>query len=319
MVLLVHLDIADLGMKLVQVGWLFPAAVAVHLIGIVFMARGWYEVIDPQSSRAGFGEVLCAYWTGHVINSLTPVRSLGDVLAGTILKDRGRLSGEELVASLVLLNLIASLSSLVFVLIGPLVCALAGFHSRVSLSLLLGFLGILIPVVLFYILLRMGLADRMIRLLARLPFVRFKDPETWITKARAVDCRIREFLTDRPVLFLRSLFSWLLVRLLQMLEIWILLYALLPCAGMPELVLLAMLSQAGALLIGGFLSFVPGQIGVAEGGSAVLFGMIGYPPVVGLSMELVRRVCKLVGIGVGLVLGANQFLRSRSTPSPGGL
>lgn len=316
--LLAHTDLTSVVDRLGQVGWLFPLALAVHLAGIVFMARGWYEAIDPRFSRAGFGEVLPAYWTGHVINSLTPVRSLGDILAGTILKDRNQLDGEELVASLVLLNFIASLSSLIFVLVGPVVCIVAGFHVQVSLSLLLGFLGIFIPVSLFYVLLRLGLAGRVIRLLNRVPGVRFKDPGTWIARAGEVDQRIRESLTRRRIPFLRSLSSWLLVRFLQTLEIWILLYALMPGAGISELVLLALLAQAGALLVGGFLAFVPGQIGVAEGGSALLFGMIGYPPVVGLSMELVRRVCKLVGIGVGLMLGSSQILRSRSTPSPGG-
>jgi uncharacterized protein (TIRG00374 family) len=316
--LMAHMDFAAVGERLVQVGWAFPLAAAVHLIGIGFMARGWYEVIDPRFSQAGFGEVLSAYWTGHVINSLTPVRSLGDVLAGTILKDRNRLDGEELVASLVLLNFIASLSSLVFVLFGPLICVTAGFHSWVSLSLLLGFLGIFIPLALIYVLLRLGLAGKVIRLLGRIPGVRFKDPDAWIARAREVDRRIRESLTTRRAPFFRSLSSWLLVRLLQALEIWILLYALLPGVGIAELALLATLAQTGALLVGGFLAFVPGQIGVAEGGSALLFGMIGYPPLLGLSMELVRRVCKLVGIGVGLVLGSNHILRNRSTPNPGG-
>ncbi|MFC1654755.1 flippase-like domain-containing protein [Myxococcota bacterium] len=316
--LLAHMDFAEVGARLTQVGWLLPAAVVIHLIGIMLMARGWYEVIDPRFSKAGFGEVLSAYWTGHVINSLTPVKSLGDVLAGTILKDRDKLDGEELVASLVLLNLIASLASLVFVFAGPVICIIAGFHARVSLSLLVGFLGILFPVALFYVLMRLGLAGRVLRLLNRLPGVRFKDPDAWIARAREVDHRIRVSLTIRRAPFLRSLSSWLLVRLLQTLEIWILLFALLPATGTSDLVLLAILAQTGALLVGGLLSFVPGQIGVAEGGSAFLFGMIGYPPVVGLSMELVRRVCKLAGIGVGLALGSNQLLRSRSTPSPGG-
>jgi uncharacterized protein (TIRG00374 family) len=317
-ILLAHMDIAAVGARVLLMGWLFPVALLVHLVGIVFMARGWHETIDPPSSRAGFGEVLSAYWTGHVINSLTPVRSLGDVLAGSILKDKNKLDGEEVVASLVLLNLIASLSSLIFVLAGPLACALAGFNTKVSLSLLLGFLGILGPVALFYVLLRLGLASRLIRLVDRLPGVRFRNPDTWMARAAEVDRRIRRFLTVRPACFLRSLSCWLLVRLLQALEIGIVLYALLPAAGSTDLVLLAMLAQAGALLVGGLLSFVPGQIGVAEGGSALLFGMIGYAPVVGLSMELIRRACKLVGIAVGLALGSTQYLRSRSTPNPGG-
>ena len=146
-------------------------------------------------------------------------------------------------------------------------------------------------------------------LLNRLPGVRFNDPDTLIARAHEVDRRIRLSLTSRRIPFLRSLSSWLLVRLLQTLEIWILLYALLPSAGTTELVLLAILAQTGALLVGGFLAFVPGQIGVAEGGSAFLFGIIGYSPMVGLSMELVRRVCKLVGIAVGLVIGSERLLK----------
>jgi uncharacterized protein (TIRG00374 family) len=310
-VLLVRMDFTEVQASLQRVGWLFLAALAVHLTGIVLMARGWYETIDRRASRAGFPEVLRAYWSGHVINSLTPVKSLGDVLAGSILKDRGKLAGEEMVSSLILLNFIASLATLVFLIAGPLVCLAAGFHSDVTVSLFYGVAGVFVPMVLFYVLLRLGAASRVIRLVGKLPGVRLKDPRAWLKRARSVDGRVREFLAAGTGRFARALSCWLLVRLLQVAEVLILLLALLPGHSTSELLLLAVLTQTAALLVGGLLAFVPGQIGVAEGGSALLFGLIGQPPVVGFSMELVRRVCKLIGIAAGLAAGSSQIFKSR--------
>jgi len=302
LVMLFRMEPAQVLERLEQSGTAFFVVLGVHLVSVVFMALGWrFAMITDK--RLPFGEVLRAYWSGHAINGLTPVRSLGDVLAGSILRGRKLLGGEEGVASLVALNFVAALATVGFLLLGPLVCLATGFRTEVNRSLLFWSAVSLAPMVGFYLLLRLGLAARIVRLVGRIPALRPADLESWVARGETVDKQVSVFLNRAPARFTLSLLCWTAVRVLQALEVWILMLVLLPDQGASASLLLAISVQTGGLLVCGLLSFVPGQIGVAEGGSAFLFGWLGLAPVAGFSMELIRRVCKLVGIAVGLVLG----------------
>ena len=136
LVMLVHLNPGEVQARLEQVGVAFLAVLGVHLVSVVFMALGWRFAICT-GRQLPFGEVLRAYWSGHAINGLTPVKSLGDVLAGTMLRDKGLLDGEETVASLVALNFVAALATVVFLLLGPFICLAARYKTDVNGSLLL--------------------------------------------------------------------------------------------------------------------------------------------------------------------------------------
>jgi hypothetical protein len=57
--------------------------------------------------------------------------------------------------------------------------------------------------------------------------------------------------------------------------------------------------------------FVPGRLGVSEGGSALLAGALGFAASHGLSLALMRRVRALIWSGVGLALLPFQEARAR--------
>src|SRR5262249_12643119 len=57
--------------------------------------------------------------------------------------------------------------------------------------------------------------------------------------------------------------------------------------------------------------FIPGQLGVAEGGAVATFIALGLSAATGLSFSLVRRVREVTWIGIGLLL-----LAARPIPSP---
>jgi hypothetical protein len=56
---------------------------------------------------------------------------------------------------------------------------------------------------------------------------------------------------------------------------------------------------------------VPGRLGVAEGGSALLAGALGFAASHGLSLALMRRIRALVWAGVGLAVLPIQEARAR--------
>jgi len=90
----------------------------------------------------------------------------------------------------------------------------------------------------------------------------------------------------------------LLKRALLVLEAMVILRSL----GVGDRAALALVTQATAQLVAWTTSFVPSQLGTAEGGTALLFQTLGRPLELALAFELVRRGRRLLVAAVGLVL-----------------
>jgi len=309
--LLVRLDFEQVGSKIVQVGWFFAPIFLVYIAGLVLTTLAWKEIIDPTASRAQFRDLFTAFWTGHAINVLTPTGSAGEVLKGSIVKDK--IDGEEVIASLITLNFMSTLVIQLFTLIGPILCII---FVDLPMKVVLAVFGIaalfFIPVALLYLLLRLGVAHRAIWLLSKLPLIKLKDPDMLLHKAKSIDRRITNFRKNRPNHFAMAILLLFGVRLTQALELWIILLVLLPDHNTLWLLLLSILTQTASQLIAWALTFIPGQVGVAEGGSALLFKLLGLDPLMGFSMELVRRIRKIIGVIIGLLIGFYVGLRPAS-------
>ncbi len=300
--LLVKLDFDEVKRHLIQVGWYFALAFFIFIVGLMLNAYGWKKIVDPRSSRARYRDFLAAFWVGYAINQVTPGASLGEVLKGTILK--GRIDSDSLIASLISFNFLSTFVSQIFTLFGAALCLVALDLPTDVILVLFGLALIMfIPIGLLYLLLRWGIASRVVSLLAKIPFVKVRDPDALLAKARSVDKGIRELRSRRPGDFWIFIFSLIGVKLTQVLELFVLLIALIPGQGVAFLLLLSLLAQTATQLLCWAATFVPGQIGVAEGFSALLFKLLGLDPIRGFAMELVRRIRRLLCIGIGLAIG----------------
>ena len=318
--LLVRLDAREVGARLSQVGVYFGLHCGLYFLGLLVTAAAWQQIIDPTRSRARFGEVFGAFWAGHAINVLTPTASLGEVIRGTLL--RGKVEGEELVASLVTFHLMSLASLLLMTLAGPLLCLiLLDLPRPLVLTLLLVAMAFVVPVALLWLLLRLGAASRLVRLLRRVPFVRLKDPDALAARAAVVDERMRAFRRERPRHFRRAVLYFAAARVLMAAEYWVLLVPLLPERSLLWLFGLGFLTQSASQLVVWAATFVPGQLGVAESNSALLFKLLGLGPTLGFSVEVLRRLRTIIGVAIGLGIGWAMGLRpSRlgiARPHPG--
>ena len=84
------------------------------------------------------------------------------------------------------------------------------------------------------------------------------------------------------------------------------------------LALVAILTQAATQLLSWVMTFVPSQIGVAEGNTTGLYRLLGLDPLVGLTMEVLRHLRLPLGIAVGLTLGWLAGLRRAPPPGAAG-
>ncbi len=75
-------------------------------------------------------------------------------------------------------------------------------------------------------------------------------------------------------------------------------------------ILLALVLEAGISVAKGASFFVPGSVGVQEGGISWLFDLTGIGLELGLAYAVVRRVRELLWIGAGFALLA-WYLRAR--------
>lgn len=303
--IVVRLDAAQVMRRIAQVGWIFPVALGVFVGGIVLTASAWRTIIDPGASRASFGRLLATFWAGYSINAVTPTASLGEVYRAT--RIRGHVDADEAVASLIVLHFLNTLLGQLATLIGPTACLLAldlpDERRAALIAVLIAAILCCVPLGLLYLLIRIGAAHQLLRLLTHLPLLRFKDPEALLARARGIDDRVRVFRRARPRSFRRALAQLVAVKVTQAGELLIILGALLPDQGMGRLVLLALLLQSATQVVAWVLSFVPGQVGVLEGAAALLFGALGLDATVALSVQLVRRARALIAIGLGLLVG----------------
>jgi hypothetical protein len=76
--------------------------------------------------------------------------------------------------------------------------------------------------------------------------------------------------------------------------------------GCDHTILLALLSQSNAQIVAWATSFVPGQLGTAEGGTVLLFASLGLPGALGLALELVRRGRRFAVAVLGITLLARR-------------
>ena len=300
--MLVNLDTEQVLSRMLQAGWFFLAGFSCYVASLLVSAYAWMRMVDRSRFKVSYGKFLSAFWAGHAINQLTPTASLGEVVKGSILKNV--ISSEELVASIIIFNFASTLVSQGVTLIGPLVClAFLDLPAQVIGGLFVIALLMGIPIFLLFLLLRWGVAGKAMHLLIKIPLVRIKNPEAVLEKARGIDRRIREFAGRQPGDLTVALCCIFLVRLLSVAEIWLLLLGLVPEQSAGFLLMMALLSQTSSQLITWAATFVPGQIGIMEGGGALLYKLLGLDPVIGFSMELLRRVRRLLGIGLGLLIG----------------
>jgi len=281
------------GIKYGLWGILIP--VTCYTCATFWEAINLYLYMGPGGIKGNVGHVFLANMAGQAINQLTPTGGLGgEAVKGTLLSNRA--SSEVLTVALVLYNLSFTLISLFIILLGP---TLILFDSQFPLALRLTMFGVallfVIPVGALFWLVRRGAARKFVKLLKllRLP-VNIEKLTVW---AEDVDQQLRSFKKQHRRSHYWATFMMVLSRFHACFEVWAIMWLLGYPVTFREAILIMSLSQ----VLYWCFAFVPGQMGVAEGGQQKIFttifpGRFGPEDVgrIGLNMEIIRRVRKLI-------------------------
>ncbi len=303
--LIKQLKPTEVFLRLKTVGWYFIVAFALHGITLLTSTAAWQAVIDKDKSNATYLKLAAAFWYGHTINFLTPAATLGEVSRFSMLKDK--VDSSELVASLISFNFFTAVSQQIFNLLGPFL-ALAVLNLPGNIMWLVAGLSIvmLIPSMVIFIFIKKGAILKLAHLVCKIPLLKgYADPLS--EKAIQVDSAIHNFM-KRPADVKKALFWTLLARLAGPLEVWMLMLIFLPEHSYVELFILSLAVQTTGQLISWIMAIVPGQIGVAEGGFALLFNLLHFDPLAGFSIQLIRRLRMIPTVFVGLTIGLFTIL-----------
>lgn len=284
---------AVLGLMRAAGAGLVLAALA-HVLPMLVNACGWRTLIRG-ARRPGLSATLYLMWIRETVNSMLPVARIGGELISFRLLRRWGVRPSTAIASLVVDMQLTVLSQLLFTMVG------IGFlfaHTqsnalRLASDLAWGVVVITPLLVLFALVQHTSPFERLTRVLNRLMGGKLA---ALVGKSARIDQSIKLIWRRRGVV-LRYLFFWQPLQCFATsLEIWLALYFLGARVSMAEAVVIESLIQA----LSSAVFFVPGGLGVQEGGFILIGGALGLDPSICLALAGARRMRDLLIFVPGL-------------------
>jgi putative membrane protein len=284
--LVAHQGFAEVGRALALVGWGFLAVSAFYPVYIVADTICW-QLLLPAALRPPLRPMVWIRWVCDAINLLLPVAQVGgDWVRARLIAQRG-VPEADAGASVVADITAATLTEIVFALSGILLLVRYGGWGHLAGVAIWSTLFFIVLLSAFYVAQHAGLFRRAIYLFEKIAGI--DGTKSMRGTAEALDAAIVATYRRRPV-FLAACGWRMLGWLLGAGETWAALYFLDHPVTVGQAVMLESISQA--LRHAAF--FVPGALGVQEGGFIVLGGVIGLSPQTALALSLVKRARELL-------------------------
>jgi putative membrane protein len=277
---------SDMASALASVGWGLLAVSAVYPVTLVPDVLCWRLLLHGPS-RPSYATLYWRRWIGDAVNFLLPSAQVGGELVRARLIALRGVPGPEAGASVAADLTIAVATEALFTLPGLLLLIHYGGVAATTAAAAAGTLVIAFLALVFYLAQRAGFFLRGARLVERL--VPAKDWEALVGGAEALEASLAAIYGRRRVLVAAGLLR-LLGWLMGTLEVWLALRFLGHPVGVGQALMLESLGQA----IRHAIFFIPGGLGVQEGGFILLGSIIGIGPETGLALSLVKRVRELL-------------------------
>lgn len=268
-----------------EAGWGLLAVLCVHVVTLSCSGAAWQGLLGGLW-RANARVFVLARWIREGVNDLLPVAQIGGHVAGArILALRGARAGEA-GASVVVDVTARLLAQVVFTGIGLAVLILNDQDRKFLHIVLIGMVCAILSLIGFILVQRWGGFKLLEGIMLRL-----SRKWDWLTFKQGGDLHETiQRLYGQPARLVASSLFHLLAWMAGTVELWVLLYFMGHPIGWQDALLVESLAQA--VRTAGF--FVPGALGIQEGGYFVLGTMIGLSPAVALSLSLIKRIRDVV-------------------------
>lgn len=280
------------------IGWYWPLILFPYLLVNLLDALSWRFCFDNPPPGISVTYLFFNRLAGESVNVLTPLASLGGEPVKALMLQKIGVSLTNATASLVISKGIMVLSMVLYILLG---LALAPFLIKLSSIWLL--LLIVAAVVLgigslgFLLIQRHGLCKLSMAILEKWKFLprRLREKEAALCR---LDAQMSIFYRHHIWKFWFALILCFLGWLVHGVEVYIIFYLL----DQPITLLTALCLDALATLIGGLAFFIPGNLGVQDGGNVLLTLGLHLGALLGAAFSIIRRIREGFWLAVGLVV-----------------
>lgn len=284
----------------------FCVILAPFLVVYLLDTYGWSLTLGRWTSRVGFVRLFMVRMAGEAINATTPTAMLGGEPMKAYLLTRSEIPMVEGLASVVTAKTIMTLAQILYMLLGlsATLWLVGGTEYNVLVAFVsVGLLGF--GVFLFLVVQRYGIG-RGVLTVADTCRIRSQRLEAYRPRLLELDRTIRTFYGQRRRTVLVSMGVHFTAWLTELFEVYAILYFLGAEVGWLSSLSIAAMTA----LIKGSVSFVPGGLGVQEGGYLVFLMALGFGEVTGITFAVIRRIREILWILIGLVFLA--VLRGRT-------
>jgi glycosyltransferase 2 family protein len=296
-VLITQVDLAKVKTYLAEMGWAFPLIFLPYAVVYCCDTLGWRFAFGPSLS-VPFRTLFLTRVGGEAVNNLTPFAYLGGEPVKAHVLTRFQVPIIQGMAASIIAKLLISISQFFFVIFGG-ILALSHLVTRPDvlwpLVVIILIVGILLAGLSYGS--QVGLFTILFAVLDRWRLTP-SFMERWRAQLRQLDETIGDFSRHHPSLLMVSLGFHLLGWVLGSLEVLAIFYAV----GFPLSIREAIAIEALASVVKAMAFFIPGSLGVQDGGNVLLLALFGYPSSFGLTFSLVRRLRELLWIGIGLLV-----------------
>lgn len=257
----------------------------------------WWRILADDDHDVSLTHVFLAKLIGEAINTITPVNFIGGDPYRIYLLQK-KMSRTSSTASVVIdrtMNTLAVILLLfVALFVGWFYLPLPGQWRILFPLFTFAFFVVFLCLVTFQ---KKGMFSAITRLLYRLGIQRKRIDEL-SDRIKELDREVGGFYKKHKAHFFEIMFLHFFGRFLGAVEIYIIVKLL----GLPvELAHCLFLSSLTVLINMAFV-FIPGSMGVMEGGYGALFYLMNLNPAYGVGIQLVRRVRTFFWVGIGLVI-----------------
>ena len=305
--LLHRIGLAAVRDNLAHFGWWLALICALGVSWLFLQACAWWKIQDTFFERVPLLELFRVKMISDAFNLILPSASMGgDAMRAFLI--RGRVPLRDGVPAVLFDKTVEFAASVVFLMSG---LGLGLLFLRLPQALIIpSFVSVAVTAAGIVVLVgmqRRGVTSSLLKLGAPFPkaieWIKSRD-----SQLHAMDENFRLLYSGRMTRALPPLLLHLGSRLLGAVEFMVVLAVL----GAPVSLVQALFIST-IVTVGNTVFFLlPGQWGVMESVHILVVQSLGYPPAVGLSLSIIRRIRRLVLVGVAMILFT---ARSRQQPA----
>jgi uncharacterized membrane protein YbhN (UPF0104 family) len=256
----------------------------------------WHVILVGHGSPVSLWKTFIAYSAGDALNMTIPSANLAGEPVKTLLI-RHQVSFETAVSSQTIYKFSDILSMTLFLLAGWLI-TLRLYPLPLLWNIGAGVVGggMALLCLLLYFLQNRGIYQPLEKWLTKINMGRWIISK--LESADLIDRHIADFYRHHPSIFLQSLALNFIAWFGGVLEIVLFMRLF----GIPVSFTAALTIETFSMFLSNLIFFVPGRLGVGEGGRVALFLALGYSASSGLVYGIIRRLRELAWIALGIII-----------------